>query len=157
MLEILENLNVEPDSNLATLQSVDYARKKHRILSMLLGYSALSGVFLVISLLLNPEDKPSLMNIVIQIPSIALMLWWCLVDADQHNHRVGKIMRIGLILLPIVAFPIYIFQTRGIAGFKTLLLAVLFLAAMSVCMGVTAGVAAFIGLMSGFISPNAFG
>ncbi len=156
MSEITENLDVEPDANLASLPAVDFGRKKRRILFMLFGYSALFGVLVVISLIFNPQDKPSLMNIVISIPWIALILWWCLIDAEQHDHWMGKFMRIGLILLPIVAFPIYIFKTRGIAGFKTLLLAVLFLSAMAVCTGVTAWVAMIIAIMSGFISPNAF-
>lgn len=157
MSDIAENLNVEPDANLASLPAIDYSLRKRRILFMLLGYSALLGVFLVIGFIFNifnPEDQPNPMNIVIQIPSIALTFWWCLVDADQHDHTMGKIMRIGLILATIVAFPIYIFRTRGIAGFRTLLLAVLFLVAMSVCVNVTAGLAMVIGVMSGLISPN---
>ncbi len=76
MSEIIENLDVEPDANLASLPAVDFGRKKRRILLMLFGYSALFGVLVVISLIFNPQDKPSLMNIVISIPWIALILWW---------------------------------------------------------------------------------
>jgi len=156
MSDVSEVLDLQTNVDDTSLPRKDYARKKTRILLMLLGYSALTGIFVVVGFFFNPNDKPNPMNIVIHVPTIALILWWCLVDAEQHDHAIGKIMRICLILLTFIAFPIYIFQTRGIGGFKTLVLAALFFAAMTACSVVTAGVTVGLGLLGGFVSPTMF-
>jgi hypothetical protein len=156
MPELTDNLSMEPDAAPAPLSVVNHEQKKRRTLLMLLGYSALHGFLVPIEIMYNPEGKANLLYIVLQIPFIVLILMWCVVDADQRNHNIGKMMKIGLILLGVVAFPIYIFQTRGIAGFKSLFLAILFLAAMFFFTFLTAGMTILIGVMSGFLSIDSF-
>ncbi len=122
--------NDQPDSiNVHTaIGSVDYAAKKHRIILMLLAYSAIFGVICIFL----PEEG-SLLDFVVGLPMLILGISWCFTDADQHNHQIGKLMRFVLVLLFIIGFPLYIFQTRGIRGFKILALTVLLMTAMAVC------------------------
>lgn len=58
------------------------------------------------------------------------MIAWCFEDARQRDYQIGKLMRIGLVLFFIGVFPIYLFRTRGLFGFVSLLGAALFFCLM---------------------------
>lgn len=87
---------------------------------------------------------------------MSLILWWTLLDARQHGYSVGKMMRIGLILFTFIAFPIYVFQSRGIAGFKLLLLSILFFSAMQICTIAMALISMLLAVQMGYISADVF-
>ncbi len=111
---------VESDSNSRL------ADAKKSILVKLLVYCGFAGF--ILGLL---DGASPVLGFLVGLPVTILIFTWCLNDAIQLNHRIGKAMRIGLILFGYVAFPIYIFQTRGfIKGIKTLVVASLFFAAM---------------------------
>ncbi len=124
MLEADDN-DVEPDA-ISIL-----AEKKQSILIILLIYCGLYGFISGLLVETNP-----VLSFVIGLPITILVLTWCLNDAVQLDHRIGKVMRIGLIFFGYIAFPIYVFQTRGfIKGIKTLVFASLFFTAMIALMG----------------------
>ena len=77
------------------------------------------------------------------------MISWCFTDAAERDHRIGRAMRLLLILLFIVGFPIYLLQTRGFGGFKTLGLTLLLALAMFACMYTAGLVTLFIGDATG--------
>ena len=95
---------------------------------MLLAYSAIFGV---ICIFLPDEDSP--LDFIAGLPFLIMSIAWCFIDADEHDHQIGRLMKLVLVLLFIVGFPIYIFQTRGIRGIKTLALATCLVAVMAAC------------------------
>jgi len=111
-----------------TQTTVDYAAKKRRIILMLLAYSAIYGVLCIF---LPNEDSP--LDFLAVLPMLILSVSWCFLDATEHDYRIGRLMVLTLVLLFIVGFPIYVFRTRGIRGFKTLLLTTCLAAVMVAC------------------------
>ena len=55
---------------------------------------------------------------------VALVIW-CHADAVTHNFRIGMGLRLGLIFVSPIAFPYYLFSTRGIKAFITIGLVIL--------------------------------
>lgn len=108
--------------------SRQFAITKRRILVGSLVYAAIVGL-LVDAL---PEDAP-VVEFFVGLPLLILAVAWCLTDADERDHRIGSVMRLELVFLFVLAFPIYVFQTRGLWGIKTLALAVLWIVAIGVC------------------------
>jgi len=45
--------------------------------------------------------------------ALPLIFWWYHVDKRQHGYQAGPLMNGGILLLAIVAFPIYFVRTRG--------------------------------------------
>ena len=57
----------------------------------------------------------------------SLMLFgWCYYDARERRVLLTRTMKVSLVLVPPLAFPCYVFKSRGSSGFRTLGLAVLF-------------------------------
>lgn len=119
---------------------VDYAVKKRRIVLALLAYSAIVGVMACFL----PEDTPPL-DFIVGLPFVLLGNLWCYIDAGQREDRIGRLMKWALVLIFVVGFPVYVFQTRGIRGLQTIVLALLLVVAMVVCMYATACVTLFLG------------
>ena len=122
----------------ADTPAVDYAAKKRRVILMLLAYSAILGV---ISCFLPEEDTP--LYFIVILPLLILGISWCFIDADEHEHRIGRLMKHALVLLFIVSFPVYVFQTRGVRGVKTIVLALLLVGVMGACGFATESVTLF--------------
>jgi len=141
-----EPSDVGSDLNDTAIPVVDYASRKRRILMMLLAYAGLLGVISIFM----PEDD-GMLGFVVGLPILVLTVVWCHVDADQHDHVIGKFMLFSLVLILLLAFPIYIFQTRGLTGLKTLALAGLFVTAMAACLFATAFVTLYIRTLAGVI------
>ena len=76
-------------------------------------------------------------------------LLWCHYDSLERGFWVSKTLKAALVLLFAVAFPYYIFRTRGVAGFKTLGRVLLVLAAMAVLCLTGASVTFFFGTLIG--------
>lgn len=65
---------------------------------------------------------------------------WCYLDALERQYALSKTMKICIVLLPVAGFPVYAFRSRGLAGFKTLGWAILFLLLAAVAAGIGAGI-----------------
>ena len=92
-----------------------------------------------------------MLNYVVGLPLLFLAVVWCHTDADEREHRMGRMMFFSLLLVFVLAFPIYVIHTRGLHGLKTLLLAAIFVAAMATCM-LAAGLATiYIGFSLGLV------
>jgi hypothetical protein len=124
----------QPSLNEAGPSSDDFAKRKQRIMIMLLGYAVLLGlVYAVVWGEEGPVEDDPAVDFVVFLPLLILSVLWCHADANERNHRIGRFMGLALVFLFGVAFPIYLFRTRGISGFKTLGLATLFATAMFAC------------------------
>lgn len=47
------------------------------------------------------------------ILSIVLLFWWYHLDKAEHAYRAGPLMNGGVLVLAVVALPIYFVRTRG--------------------------------------------
>ena len=106
----------------------DFAAKKRRILWALFIVATLIGVWVGYFPDLDGSTEVA-MNLALLIPA----LWWCFTDADQRGFRLGAIHSIFLVLAFVIAFPVYLFRTRGIGGFRALGVTVLCALAMLGC------------------------
>jgi hypothetical protein len=88
---------------------------KFRIIIALILYSAILGPIFAFL----PEEETPLDTLII-IPLLVLAVSWCLFDASERGHRVGCLMKLLLIFVFIVGFPVYLFSTRGVGSLKTL-------------------------------------
>lgn len=122
----------------------DYAAKKQRILVWLLIWSAIMGA---IAGLLTEDDLA--IELLISLPWLCLCVYWCHVDAQERNFRLGRFMRLTLILIFLLGFPIYLFRSRGIKGGLTLMWSIAFWGITMICdaigMTITASIAAAVG------------
>ena len=125
-------LDADSDSGDGNRTNSRHSNTKQRILIMLLACAAMDGIMTVF--------LPEVVEDFYFVPILQLVLSvvWCHVDANERDHVMGKCMKISLVLLFLFAFPIYVFQTRGLSGFKTLAFTALFVAAMFAC--VVAGI-----------------
>ena len=128
---------------------IDYGAKKRRIILMLLACSAILGA---ISIFLPEDDR--VLDFVVGLPLLILGISWCFTDASEHDHRIGRLMNLMLVLLFILGFPLYILRTRGIGGFKTLGLTVFLVAIMVACAYSTALAALYVGNAVGLVNLN---
>lgn len=122
----------------------DYAAKKQRILVWLLIWSAIMGA---IAGLLTEDDLA--IELLISLPWLCLCVYWCHVDAQERNFRLGRFMRLTLILIFVLGYPIYLFRSRGMKGWLTLMWSVAFWGVLMVCyavaMAMTLGLAETVG------------
>jgi hypothetical protein len=57
---------------------------------------------------------------------------WCHYDARQHGHPFGTGLRLLVLFVAVIGFPIYAFRTRGVRGFRLIASALAILVAVSV-------------------------
>ena len=67
---------------------------------------------------LIPKDD-RLLNFLISLPVLIPVVIWCHLDAKEREQPIGVLMKLGLLFLFVLAFPIYTLQTQGPRGFKT--------------------------------------
>jgi hypothetical protein len=108
--------------------ALDFAAKKRRILYVLFVAATIVGLWVGYSPGMDGSTEVAL-HLALLIPA----LWWCFTDADQRGFRIGAIHSILLVLAFLIAFPVYLFRTRGLAGFKTVGVTVLCALAMLGC------------------------
>lgn len=78
----------------------------------LLGVVSLVGPF-VEMLATGRVEALSKFDLATTIVSIPLIFWWYHVDKREHDYQAGPLMNAGILVLAIVAFPIYFVRTRG--------------------------------------------
>jgi hypothetical protein len=125
-----------------------YARIKRNILIALLLYVACLGG---IGVFLPENPSVDRLLFVLGIPTLFVLLAWCHCDARERCYEMSMPMRICLVLLFAVAFPIYVFKSRGLGGFKAIGLAILFTCAMAVTAIVASIACAGIGIALGIM------
>src|SRR3954470_20251458 len=45
--------------------------------------------------------------------SLVLLFWWYHLDKADHDYQAGKLMNAGVLLLAVIALPIYFIRSRG--------------------------------------------
>jgi hypothetical protein len=70
------------------------------------------------------DEESSYIDLLVGMPLLVSSIAWCFVDAKQRGHRIGRVMKLLLVLFFALALPIYLIQTRGWRGLITLLQAV---------------------------------
>jgi len=62
--------------------------------------------------------------------SLVVLFWWYHLDKADHSYQAGKLMNSGVLLLAVIALPIYFVRSRGWKrGGRAIVLAALFLGA----------------------------
>ena len=88
----------------------------------------------------GPTDTEQLICVIGGALGSFFVLLWCYLDALERQYSLSKTMKICLVVVAAAAFPVYAFQTRGLAGFKTLGWAILFLLLAAGAVGIGAGI-----------------
>lgn len=98
------------EANVGDIAAVDNRRGKRKCLLFLLNMSFTEGLFRGVL----EEDAAVLIIIqaIVLIAFAVMVLVWCHLDAEERGFRISKPLSIAVVLLPIVAFPVYIFKTR---------------------------------------------
>ena len=108
------------------------SERKRRILWMMVGYSGLLGVLYAVT----PINDDAI-DFAMEIPLLAFAVRWCFEDARQRDFRLGRFLRLGLILFFVGAFPVYALRSRGLAGVAMIAKAVVFAALIWCCIFMT--------------------
>ena len=58
-------------------------------------------------------DDFSTYAIVDTVVSLVLIFWWYHVDKHERGYRAGKLMNAGMLVMVVVALPIYFVRSRG--------------------------------------------
>ena len=45
--------------------------------------------------------------------SLIVLFWWYHLDKAEHDYRAGRLMNAGVLLVAVVALPIYFIRSRG--------------------------------------------
>ena len=62
--------------------------------------------------------------------SLVLLFWWYHLDKAEHHYAAGKLMNAGVLVLAVIALPVYFIRSRGWQrGTRAIAVALLFLGA----------------------------
>ena len=78
----------------------------------LLGALSFAGPLLEMLVTGKVEDL-SKFDLATTLIALPLVFWWYHVDKREHGYQAGPLMNAGILVLAIVAFPIYFVRTRG--------------------------------------------
>jgi hypothetical protein len=99
----------------------DFAKAKRRRLIWMLGLAVAGGI--ATEVFADAERELQLLE---AVAIAALVASWCQVDARERGSRIGKLQFAFIILFAVIALPVYFFRTRGLRGFFSILMALLF-------------------------------
>ena len=122
------------------------SHRKHKRL-VLIGLLLHAMCFGVVAVFLPAAmQMSSIGQIIFGFACLLLTLLWCHYDAVDQHFSLSRTMAVSLVLLMVIAFPIYLLRSRGmLPGLKALILACLFFAAMVATASIPSFVAYFIG------------
>ena len=94
---------------------------------ILLGVVSLVGPFIEMLTTGKVEDFSNF-DVAATVVALPLVFWWYHVDKRERDYQAGPLMNAGILVLAVVAFPIYFVRTRGWKGgaMATLLATVFF-------------------------------
>jgi hypothetical protein len=82
------------------------------------------------SFLTGTVEPFSTYGIVETVVSLVLLFWWYHLDKAEHHYAAGKLMNAGVLVLAVIALPVYFIRSRGWKrGASTIVIALIFLAA----------------------------
>ena len=137
----------------ATAESKDVSRTSYRkqkrfaLIGLLVYAAVLGGVG---AFLPDDQQNSRMTDLIMGVPVLFLVCAWCSLDALERGRRMSTGMRFCLVLLFGVAFPVYIFRSRGLGGFKTLLYAGLFVVAWFAVACLSCMLCLYVGSLLGF-------
>src|SRR5262245_409109 len=99
----------------------DFAKAKRRRLMWMLGLAVAGGITTEVF-----ADAGRELQLLEAVAIAALVASWCQVDARERGGRIGKLQFALIILFALIALPVYLVRTRGVRGFLSILLALLF-------------------------------
>jgi peptidoglycan/LPS O-acetylase OafA/YrhL len=137
---------VSDESEPAVSPSIDYRARKRRIILLLIAASAVLGAVTP----LMSESAVGAYAPAIGLPFVALGIAWCIADAKERGRRIGRSVTLLLVLLFVVGFTIYLFQTRGLGAFRTLAMTLVLVIGMSLCWIATSILVLWVGELAGF-------
>ena len=70
-------------------------------------------------------------SLMISIPAFVSIFFWCLYDAKERGYHINLLFRILIVFCTCVGVPAYLLKTRGLRGFYSIGLAVLFMVVIS--------------------------
>jgi hypothetical protein len=141
----METTPVDESDEILGPPPIDFQSRKRRIILLCLAMGAVCGV---VRTLVSDSDFEAYAP-AIGFPLLGLGIAWCIADAGQRGHRIGRVATLLLVVGLPIGLPIYLFVTRGLGGFRSL--AMLFGLIIAICLcAFTAGIATlFLGNMTG--------
>ena len=105
------------------MEKAPIRKRKRAVLIGMLIWAVLIGVSILL-----PEGSTAnrSLGFLLDIAFLFMVLMWCHYDSIEYGYDLSMGMKIFIVLLMPIAFPLCIFRSRGIAGFKTLAMALLF-------------------------------
>ena len=99
--------------------------------ALLLGLAAISFIAPLVEQAATGHVEPfSNYGLAETAVSLVLIFWWYHLDKAEHAYQAGKLMNAGVLVLAVVALPIYFIRSRGWKqGTRTIALALVFLGA----------------------------
>jgi hypothetical protein len=79
---------------------------------ILLGVVSLVGPFIEMLTTGKVEDFSNF-DVAATVVALPLVFWWYHVDKRERDYQAGPLMNAGILVLAVVAFPIYFVRTRG--------------------------------------------
>lgn len=111
---------------------------KRRCLAALILLFLADGVLSAI--ILEHSTAGEIVPAITALLAFALIFCWCLFDANERNYHINLLFRVLIILFPYIGIPAYLLKTRGLRGFFSIALMVLFVLGIS-CLGALAYIA----------------
>jgi hypothetical protein len=138
---------VEAGHESARATQIDWGRRKLWLVLLMFGFATLSGV---IQCFVDESDSTT--ELLVSLPLLILGIAWCFLDAKQRNHRIGRVMKLLMVLLFGLALPIYLIQSRGRRGIVTFLQVLGVVIGLGLVAEASAWVTLFIGDQAGWWS-----
>lgn len=98
----------------STLNAGPLQVRKRFLIRAIFAYAGLYGILACFF----ADDQVT--EFIISLPALICAVNWCVADANERGIRLGRLNIFLLLFAFLVAFPIYLFRTRGGAAFKPL-------------------------------------
>lgn len=134
------DVNVESDTQVP--QDTEKGNSPRSCLILILGVSAVWGFCM--GLLPEGSDILYFLDYAAPIALLVCALIWCTLDSSRYDFFLTRRWYLFLLAFFAVAFPYYLFVTRGLAGLKTMAYALVFVAICVAVLFISAEFGAFL-------------
>lgn len=135
-------MDVEVESDREGPQSTEKGNSSRSCLILILGVSAVWGFCL--GLLPDGSDILYFVDYAAPIALLVCALVWCTIDSARYDFFLTRRWYLFLLAFFVVAFPYYIFVTRGLAGLRIMAYALVFVAICVALFFISAGLGALL-------------